>query len=71
MVRTEPRYRPSSSSVACTAAGAVSAKRSLFKVSSSSVLSCASKASGGRTRTARGGLGPTMAARSPRFQCNK
>ena len=62
MVRTEPKYRPSSSSVACTAAGAEQAKRSLFKASNSSVVSCASKASVERAHTARPILDPTMGA---------
>ena len=63
MVRTEPTYRPSSRSVACTAAGAVSAKRSLLGVSRTSWLSVASKANGGRGRIARRARGPTNAAR--------
>ena len=66
MVRTEPRYRPSSSSVTCTAAGAEQAKRSLFKASNRSVVSCvscASKASVERAHTVRPILGPTMGAR--------
>ena len=59
MVRIEQRYWPSSSSVAYTSAGALSAKRSLFRVSSSACRSWASKARGGRGRAP-----PRRAARS-------
>ena len=47
MVRTEPKYWPSSSRVACTAAGALSMKRSLSRVPSSTCCSQGVKASGG------------------------
>ena len=56
-------YVLSPSSVACTAAGAVSAKRSLFKAPSSACCSWASKARGGQGRGARGRGGPTRVRR--------
>ena len=66
MVRTEPRYWPSSSNVAWTAAGAVSTKRSLLSMPSSACCSQGDRARGGGGSAGRGAGGPSKAARLAR-----
>ena len=48
------------------AAGAVSAKRSLFRVASNTARSAGAKANGGHGRAGRGAGGPNIAARCKR-----